>query len=86
MLRSNEEIKARLQYSKAILIHFMSYVWLRAQIPPKALWFGEKNNIFDTKNLISRYFTTFQYPNHLDQQKMNKIQIYSYGEIQAKQI
>ena len=45
-----------------------------------------KISIFDTKNLISRYFTTFQLPNHLHLQKMSKIQLYSYGKIQAKQI
>ena len=43
-------------------------------------------SLFDTKNLISRYFTTFQLPNYLNLQKMTKIQLYSYGEIQAKQI
>ena len=31
----DSQIKARLQYSKAILIHFMSNVWLRAHFPPK---------------------------------------------------
>ena len=45
-----------------------------------------KISIFDTKNLISRYFTTFQLPNHPHLQKMSKIQLYSCGKIQAKQI
>ena len=35
---------------------------------PKILWFGEKSAFLTQKNLISRYFTTFQLPNHLDLQ------------------
>ena len=61
-------------------------VWLRAHFPPSKMLIWGKISIFDTKNLISRYFTTFQLPNHLHLQKMSKIQLYSYGKIQAKQI
>ena len=60
--------------------------WLRAHFPPSKMLIWGKISIFDTKNLISRYFTTFQLPNHLHLQKMSKIQLYSYGKIQAKQI
>ena len=81
-----DEIKVKVQYFKAISIHFMSNFSLRAHFPPKNIVIWWKINIFDTKKQILRYSTTFQHPNHLDQQKMNKIQLYSYGEIQANQI
>ena len=83
---SSGEIKVRIQYFKLVLIHFMSNVWLKAHFPQKSYVIWWKISIFDTKNLISRYFTTFHFPNYLNLQKMNKIQLYSYGEIQAKQI
>ena len=83
---SSSEIKVRIQYSKLVSIHFMSNVWLKAHFPQKSSLIWWKICIFDTKNLISRYFTTFHFPNYLNLQKMNKIQLYSYGEIQAKQI
>ena len=60
--------------------------WLRAHFPPSKILIWGRISIFDTKNLISRYFSTFQLPNHLHLQKMSKIQLYSYGKIQAKQI
>ena len=48
-------------------------VWLRAHFPPSKMLIWGKISIFDTKNLISRYFTTFQLPNHLHLQEMSKI-------------
>ena len=83
---SSGEIKVRIQYFKLVLIHFMSNVWLKAHFPQKSYVIWWKISIFDTKNLISRYFTTFHFPNYLNLQKMNKIQLYGCGEIQAKQI
>ena len=72
-----DEIKVKVQYFKAISIHFMSNFSLRAHFPPKNIVIWWKINIFDTKKQVLRYSTTFQHPNHLDQQKMNKIQLYS---------
>ena len=47
---SSEEIRGRLQYSEAILIHFMSNVWLWAHFPPNNFVIWWKNSIFDKKN------------------------------------
>ena len=58
---------------KVISSPFMFNFLIRAHFPHKNFVIWGKMNMFDTKNLISRYFTTFQRPNHLDQQKMNKI-------------
>ena len=85
VFRSSEEIKARLQYSKAILIHFMSNVWLWAHFPPNKFVIWWKTAFLTQKNLIPRYSTTFELPNHLHLQKMRKIWLYN-GKIQAKQI
>ena len=70
---SSDEIKVRVQYFKAIWIHFMSNVWLRAHFPANNFVIWWKISIFVTKKLIPRYSTTFQLPNHLDLQKMIKI-------------
>ena len=70
---SSDEIKVGIQYFKVVSIHFMSNVWLKAHFPQKSLVIWWKICIFDTKNLIPRYSTTFQLPNYLNMQKMNKI-------------
>ena len=86
LFRFSDEIKVRIQYFKVVSIHFMSDVWLKAHFPQKSFVIWSKIRIFETKTLISRYFATFQLPNYLSLQKMNKIQLFSHGEIQAKQI
>ena len=86
LFRFSDEIKVRIQYFKVVSIHFMSDVWFQAHFPQKSSLIWSKISIFDTKTLISRYFATFQLPNYLSLQKMNKIQLFSHGEIQAKQI
>ena len=80
LFRSSDEIKVKVQYFEAISIHFMSNVWIQAHFPPRNFVIWWKIGIFDTKHLIPRYSTTFQLPNHLYLQEMNKIQLYSYGE------
>ena len=56
---SSEEIKARLQYSKAILIHFMSNVWLRAHFPPNKFVIWWKKQHFWHKKPDSTLFHDF---------------------------
>ena len=82
----SDEIKVRIQYFKVVFIHFMSDVWLKGHFPQKSFVIWWKISIFDTKNLIPRYSTTFQLPNYLILQIMYKIQLFGYGKIQAKQI
>ena len=83
---SSGEIKVRIRYFKVVSIHFMSNVWLKAHFSQTSFVIWWKICIFDTKNLIPRYSATFQLPSYLNLQKMNKIQLFSYGEIQANQI
>ena len=64
----------------------MSNVWLRAHFPPKNFVIWWKISIFVTKKLIPRYSTTFQLPNHLDLQKLNKIQLYNAMPIHNQHI
>ena len=52
---SSEEIKARLQYSNAILIHFMPNV-VQAHFPPNKFVIWSKSSIFDTKTWFPTIF------------------------------
>ena len=47
---------------------------------------AKKSAFLAQKNLIPCYSATFQLLNYLNLQKVNKIQLFGYGKIQAKQI
>ena len=60
--RSSDEIKVRVQYFKAIWIHFMSNVWLRAHFPSKTLWFGAKSAFLSLKSWFHAISRLFSFP------------------------
>jgi len=58
IFRSSDKFKVKVQYFKAISIHFMSIFYYGHIFPKKTLWFGEKSTFF--YSTLFHDFSAFQ--------------------------